>query len=101
MAVWTTLYTLYAMIMVRAWNTSAIQALWWGLGLNLLWIPAFILNSKFGVFVIGAMIAVAAISYTQLKDQALENEATFFVVYLTWLSFALSLNLYIASKCYK
>ena len=59
------------------------------------------INAKFGVFVIGAMIAVGAITYNQLKDQALENEATFIVVYLTWLSFALSLNLYIASKCYK
>ena len=85
--------------MVRAWQTSAIQSLWWGLGLNLLWIPAFAHSAQLGVIVLGAMIALGSISYAQLKDQDLVTESYFMIVYLTWLSFALSLNLYIASKC--
>jgi len=97
--VWTTLYTLYAITIARAWNSPALQSLWWGLGLNLLWIPSFMVSPKLGVVVIGAMLTVAAISNRQLKDDDLTNEANFIIVYMVWLSFALSLNLYIASKC--
>jgi tryptophan-rich sensory protein len=56
-------------------------------------------SPKLGVVVIGAMLTVAAISNRQLKDDDLTNEANFIIVYMVWLSFALSLNLYIASKC--
>ena len=98
-AVWTTLYALYAATIVRAWETPARQILLWGLGVNLLWIPAFIVSPKLGVITIGVMLTLASISYRQLKENDLENESNFMILYLTWLSFALSLNLYIASKC--
>ena len=100
--VWGILYSLY---FVTLWNTrhrastSVKKALWLGLIVNVLWVPIFVINSKLGALVILGMIYSTVDSERKLRAEGFTSEANFMIVYLSWLSFAFTMNAYIALHC--
>ena len=98
-AVWTYLYISYALTLYWANQSRSKQILWWGLALNLLWIPVFQYNSKLALLFLLAMIFLASIAQQQLSVDGYHLQSINQLIYVTWLMFALSLNAYIAIKC--
>jgi hypothetical protein len=81
-------------------NQSRSRALlWWGLGLNLLWIPVFKYSNKLAFLLLLAMIGVATVAQKQLGEDDLHTEAVYQFIYIMWLIFALTLNAYIVIHC--
>lgn len=98
--VWTYLYILYFIILVKTWDLpSSRGSLIIGLALNILWIFAFRYNSKFGLLVIALMIAVAFDTSRRLELDGKHTLNNWFQTYIGWLIFAFTLNFYITMNC--
>jgi hypothetical protein len=98
-AAWSYLYATYALTLYWANQSRSKQLLWWGLGLNLLWIPLFSINTKLAFLLLMAMIGIATFAEQQLSADGYHLESIFQLTYILWLIFALSLNGYIALSC--
>lgn len=96
---WTFLYTTYGLTLYWANQSRTRALLWWGLGLNLLWIPVYKYSTKLALVLLIAMIGVATVAQKQLGEDDLHTEAVYQFIYLMWLIFALTLNAYIVLKC--
>lgn len=100
--VWFFLYTLYATILLRTWEShSSRNSLLWGLALNILWIPAFMIDPTYGLIVLGIMIGVAFDTSRRLELDGHHHENNWFYTYIVWLIFAFTLNLYVVANCRK
>jgi tryptophan-rich sensory protein len=94
--VWPILYVLYALVLYLEWNHAETRNyLILGLVLNLCWVPLFMANARLALVLLVAMIAVALKSILLMHSPA----KWIFVPYLLWISFASTLNAYIAVKC--
>ena len=94
--VWPILYVLYALVLYLEWNHAETRNyLILGLVLNLCWVPLFTANARLALLLLVAMIAVAVKSILLMHSPA----KWIFVPYLVWISFASTLNAYIAVKC--
>ena len=100
--VWFFLYTLYATILLKTWEShSSRNSLLWGLALNILWIPAFMIDPTYGLIVLGIMIGVAFDTSRRLELDGHHHENNWFYTYIVWLIFAFTLNLYVVANCRK
>ena len=96
--VWPILYALYAVVLYLEWNnTTTRNYLLLGLVLNLCWVPAFTVNSRLALLLLTGMIGVAIASILQMKGRRASMYA--FAPYLVWISFAWTLNAYLAVTC--
>ena len=95
--VWPILYTLYAVTILLEWNqTTSRNYLLLGLALNLCWVPLFIYNARLALLLLTCMIAVAIKCILLMKGR---RAAYVFAPYLAWISFAWTLNAYLAWSC--
>ena len=96
--VWPILYTIYAFTLYMQWNTIAIRnTLLFGLVLNFCWVPVFTINAYAALALITAMIVVGIQSLVLLNKKK-GYAVWLFSPYVLWISFAWTLNAYIAVK---
>ena len=94
--VWPILYTLYAITLFLEWDIPVSRNyLLLGLVLNLCWVPLFAFNTRLALFLLTLMIAVAGKCVLLVRRSSMYV----FLPYLAWISFAWTLNAYIAVSC--
>lgn len=94
--VWPVLYTLYAITLGLEWDKpESRNYLLLGLALNLCWVPLFAFNPRLALLLLTVMIAVAAKCVLLMRRTSMYV----FIPYLAWISFAWTLNAYIAAYC--
>jgi tryptophan-rich sensory protein len=94
--VWPILYTLYAITLVLEWDRPVSRNyLLLGLVLNLCWVPLFAFNARLALVLLTLMIAVAVKCVMLMRRSSMYV----FLPYLAWISFAWTLNAYIALYC--
>ena len=95
--VWPILYALYAASIVLEWDNLKLRNyLLLGLLLNLCWVPLFIYETRLALILLTLMIGVA------IKCMMLmQGRISFYVFapYLVWISYAWTLNAYLAVTC--
>jgi benzodiazapine receptor len=95
--VWPILYTIYAFTLYMYWRKAPIRnVLLLGLVLNFCWVPVFTMNAFAALALITAMIVVGIQTLLLLKKEG--YAAWLFSLYVLWISFAWTLNAYIALK---
>lgn len=105
--VWPSLYVLYiALMILERHDSESTFYLFFGLLLNLCWVPLFTYSSRLALLLLVAMIIVGiktmAILYKSDKEnkrQGFRRRYLLFSPYLTWIVFASTLNAYIAYSC--
>jgi len=105
--VWPILYVLYAVISYLEWkNIKARNLLVLGILMNFAWVPLFTVNVQLALLLLTGMIYVGFQTITILNRTDLRNgnegimrRALLFAPYLGWISFAWTLNLYLAVNC--
>ena len=97
--VWPILYALYAALLWLTWNKPEARGyLLVGLVLNLCWVPLYMVNVQGAFLLILAMVLVG-IKTIQLLYKGPKLYAYLFAPYLAWISFASTLNGYLAWTC--
>lgn len=105
--VWPLLYTLYVTVIVLERNNPQTTFyLLLGLLANLCWVPTFIYNTRLALLLLVAMILIGLKTMGLLfaadrnaNRSGFRSRALLFSPYLSWIGFALSLNLYLAFSC--
>ena len=96
--VWPILYTIYAFTLYMQWSVKPVRnVLILGLALNLCWVPVFTMNAFAALALITVMIAVG-IQTLLLLNKKKGYAVWLFSLYVVWISFAWTLNAYIALK---
>jgi tryptophan-rich sensory protein len=96
--VWPILYVIYAITLYTQWKKTPIRnALLLGLILNFSWVPVFTVNAVAALAVLTAMIIVGIQSLLLLKKEG-GYAVWLFSPYVAWISFAWTLNAYIAYR---
>ena len=96
--VWPILYVIYTITLYTQWKKTPIRnALLLGLILNFCWVPVFTVNAVAALAVLTAMIIVGIQSLLLLKKEG-GYAVWLFSPYVLWISFAWTLNAYIAVK---
>jgi translocator protein len=96
--VWPILYTIYAVTLYTQWKKTPIRnALLLGLALNFCWVPVFTVNAVAALAVLTGMVVVGVQTLLLLKKER-GYTVWLFSPYVAWISFAWTLNAYIAVK---
>ena len=97
--VWPILYTLYAALLWLTWSKPEARGyLLAGLALNLCWVPLYIFNVQAAFLLILAMVLVG-IQTIQVLYKGPKLYVYLFAPYLVWITFASTLNAYLAWTC--
>ena len=95
--VWPILYALYAASIVLEWGNSELRNyLLLGLLLNLCWVPLFVYEPRLALILLTLMIAVAIKCIILMQGRI---SFYLFAPYLAWISYAWTLNAYLAVTC--
>ena len=95
--VWPILYALYAASIVLEWGNSELRNyLLLGLLLNLCWVPLFVFEPQLALILLTLMIGVAIKCMMLMKGRI---SFYVFAPYLVWISYAWTLNAYLAVTC--
>jgi tryptophan-rich sensory protein len=105
--VWPILYVLYiTVILLERKNPNTLFILLLGLAMNLCWVPLFIYNTRLALVLLAAMIIVGIKTMSVLdaadknnNNKGLRRRTFLFAPYLGWISFAFTLNAYLAISC--
>ena len=104
--VWPILYAIYAYMLFVEWDSPALTPLLIGLVMNFCWVPLFSLSTRAALVLLTGMVLVAIQTIIVLWAQdkkygrtGLASHALLFSPYLLWISFAWTLNAYIAFTC--
>jgi tryptophan-rich sensory protein len=96
--VWPILYTIYAVTLYLQWSNRTLRnVLLLGLVLNFCWVPVFTVNASAALALLSGMVIVGVQSLLLLKKEG-GYAVWLFSPYVVWISFAWSLNAYIAIK---
>lgn len=91
--VWPILYAIYAITIYLQWGRVAVRnLLLLGLTMNFCWVPLFTMDALAALALLTGMVAVGVRTLMLLKGPVF----WFFSPYVAWISFAWTLNAYIA-----
>ena len=105
--VWPILYILYAIVLVLEQSDTTIRNLLLvGLVLNFSWVPAFTYNVKLALLILSGRVVVSVQTILALRASDIKNtrawteqRSLLFAPYMLWISFAWTLNAYLAFTC--